>query len=67
MVFIIFNLYHFIAIDDVKVDKRIIELAKQSYHKEKEKEREENKNASKKDQVRSTDFIKLLIRCKFHT
>lgn len=46
------------AIDDVKVDKRIIEIAKQSYQKEKEREREENKNAFKKDQVsRSSRFL----------
>ena len=49
----VYKLFIFIpAIDDLKVDKRIIEIAKQSYNKEKEKEKEDSKIASKKEMVR---------------
>eukprot|EP00794_Sanderia_malayensis_P014926 gene14926-16469_t len=45
------NDLHVKAIDDIQVDKRIIEIAKQPLTKEKEKEENERRNLSKREQL----------------
>ena len=53
---ILFNILLFLpAINDLKVDKRIIEIAKQSLAKEKDEN--ERKNASKRDQIGRANVV----------